>query len=147
MGTNTVKRGRLLLLLAALTVTTGALGKPPKETMCVKQKNGMYKCKASGKIEKEPCCDTPSNDPKPPTPKKRTLKVRSYLPRRRSEFVGRTKIYGSSFVISAKIAWNFSGSSNCGQWPEFSNQISRLPRGASSAWKYRSAIAADAVAV
>jgi hypothetical protein len=38
--------------------------------MCVKQKDGTYKCMASGKIEKEPCCYI-GNDPTPtPKPKK-----------------------------------------------------------------------------
>lgn len=48
-----------------LAMASIALAADPKETMCVKQKDGTYKCKASGKIEKTPCCDTPSNDPKP----------------------------------------------------------------------------------
>jgi hypothetical protein len=59
---------KLLPVLMALAVATTALAGGPKDTMCVKQKDGTYKCKASGKIEKKPCCDTPSNDPKP-TPK------------------------------------------------------------------------------
>jgi hypothetical protein len=43
----------------------------PKNTMCVKQKDGTYKCLASGKIEKEPCCDL-GNDPTPaPKPKRK----------------------------------------------------------------------------
>ena len=55
----------------ALSLATTALAANPKETMCAKQKDGTYKCKASGKIEKEPCCDTPSNDVKPtPKPKR-----------------------------------------------------------------------------
>ncbi len=67
----TERIGKLLLVLAALTVTTGAFGESAKDTMCVKQKDGTYKCKASGKIMKEPCCDTPSNEPEAtPTPKK-----------------------------------------------------------------------------
>lgn len=71
MRTNIVKQiWKPLLVLATLTVTSGAFGQPKKETMCVKQKDGTYKCKASGKIEKEPCCDTPSNEPKAPKPKK-----------------------------------------------------------------------------
>jgi hypothetical protein len=59
------------LTLAALSMAVVALGADRKDTMCVKQKDGTYKCKARGKIEKEPCCDTPSNAPKPtPKPKK-----------------------------------------------------------------------------
>ena len=60
--------GQVLALLLALGVASIALGADTKETMCVKQKNGTYKCKASGKIMKEPCCNTPDNGPKP-TPK------------------------------------------------------------------------------
>ncbi len=44
----TERIGKLLLVLAALTVTTGAFGESAKDTMCVKQKDGTYKCKASG---------------------------------------------------------------------------------------------------
>jgi hypothetical protein len=63
---------RFLSLLALLSLASTAFGIDPKETMCVKQKDGTYKCKASGKIEKEPCCETPTN-PAPrrtPRPKK-----------------------------------------------------------------------------
>jgi hypothetical protein len=63
---------RFLSLLALLSFAFTAFGADSKETMCVKQKDGTYKCKASGKIEKEPCCETPTN-PAPkrtPTPKK-----------------------------------------------------------------------------
>ncbi|PZR79487.1 MAG: hypothetical protein DLM52_00935 [Chthoniobacterales bacterium] len=62
--------GKVLLTLAALIMTTSAFAAPAKETMCVKQKDGTYKCKASGKTMKEPCCDTPSNEPQAPKPKK-----------------------------------------------------------------------------
>lgn len=57
----------VILLVALVSLISAAFGTYPKETMCVKQKNGTYLCKASGKIEKKPCCDTPSNDrsPKP----------------------------------------------------------------------------------
>jgi len=55
---------------ALLALISTAFGADPKETMCVKLKNGTYLCKASGKIEKKPCCDTPSNDPKPKRKKK-----------------------------------------------------------------------------
>jgi hypothetical protein len=57
-----------LALFAALSIAAAG----DKDTMCVKQKNGMYKCKASGKIEKEPCCEVPSNPAPTPTttPKK-----------------------------------------------------------------------------
>ncbi len=42
----------------------------PANTMCVKQKDGTYKCVASGKVEKEACCKTPRNDATPsPSPK------------------------------------------------------------------------------
>ena len=58
------------IILAVLTMAAVALGADRRDTMCVRQKDGTYRCKASGKIEKEPCCDTPSNDPKP-TPKPR----------------------------------------------------------------------------
>jgi hypothetical protein len=63
---------RFLPVLALLSLALTAFGADPKDTMCVKLKNGMYRCKASGKIEKEPCCQTPTNpDPKrTPNPKK-----------------------------------------------------------------------------
>jgi hypothetical protein len=58
----------LFLTLAFATVSLAQ--DHPKNTMCVKQKDGSYKCLASGKIEKEPCCDL-GNDPTPtPKPKK-----------------------------------------------------------------------------
>lgn len=60
---------RLLPFLALLSLASTAIGEAPKDTMCVKLKNGMYRCKASGKIEKEPCCDTPSNPVPKRTPK------------------------------------------------------------------------------
>jgi hypothetical protein len=63
---------KMAALVVALTMATLASGGDKKETMCVKQKDGTYKCKASGKIMKEPCCDTPTN-PAPrqtPMPKK-----------------------------------------------------------------------------
>jgi hypothetical protein len=56
---------RFLTILAILTFATSAFAVDPKETMCVKQKDGTYRCKATGKIEKKPCCDTPSNEAKP----------------------------------------------------------------------------------
>jgi hypothetical protein len=55
--------------LVVLALASTVFGDDHKETMCVKQKDGMYKCMASGKIQKEPCCDTPSNSPTP-KPKK-----------------------------------------------------------------------------
>ena len=55
---------KLLPVLIVLALASTAHAADPKDTMCVKQKDGTYKCKASGKIEKIPCCDTPSNDPK-----------------------------------------------------------------------------------
>ncbi len=60
----------LTTLAALLALISSAFATDPKETMCVKQKDGMYLCKASGKIEKKPCCDTPSNEPKPKRKKK-----------------------------------------------------------------------------
>jgi len=64
----------VLLMVALATAAFGQDPKPaknPKDTMCVKQKDGTYKCLASGKIEKEPCCDL-GNDPTPtPKPKKK----------------------------------------------------------------------------
>lgn len=60
------------IAFALLALVSTAFATDPKDTMCVKQKDGTYKCKASGKIEKAPCCDTPANDPTPtPTPKRK----------------------------------------------------------------------------
>ena len=56
---------KLRSIVALLVFALTAFAADPKETMCVKQKDGTYRCKATGKIEKKPCCDTPSNDPKP----------------------------------------------------------------------------------
>ena len=63
---------KALMVLAALALAPLASGGAnEKDTMCVKQKDGTFKCKASGKIEKKPCCDTPANAPTPtPRPKK-----------------------------------------------------------------------------
>lgn len=56
---------------ALFLAAAGAFATEPKETMCAKQKDGTYKCMASGKIEKVPCCETPTNGPKQrPKPKK-----------------------------------------------------------------------------
>lgn len=60
---------RFLSVLALLSLASTALGIDQKETMCVRQKDGTYKCKASGKIEKEPCCETPANPAPEHTPK------------------------------------------------------------------------------
>jgi hypothetical protein len=61
---------RWLPILALLSLASTALGLDQKEeTMCVKQKDGTYKCKASGRIEKEPCCETPANPPPERSPK------------------------------------------------------------------------------
>lgn len=60
---------RFISILALLAFTSTGFAIDPKETMCVKQKDGTYKCKASGKIEKEPCCETPGNPPPKRTPK------------------------------------------------------------------------------
>jgi hypothetical protein len=62
---------KTLVLIVALAFVSLAVADAKRDTMCVKQKDGTYKCKASGKIEKTPCCDTPSNEPTPkPRPKK-----------------------------------------------------------------------------
>jgi hypothetical protein len=58
-----VKYLRSLIVFAVFAST--AFSSEQRQTMCVKQKDGTYKCKASGKIEKEPCCDTPTNGPAP----------------------------------------------------------------------------------
>lgn len=70
MKRNIIKQiGRTLPLLAALCLASVVVGAETKDTMCVKQKDGTYKCKASGKVMKEPCCNTPENEPKAsPTP-------------------------------------------------------------------------------
>jgi len=71
MKTNIIRRiGKTLPLLAALAVASVALGADTKESMCVKQKDGTYKCKASGKTMAKPCCKTPDNGDKS-TPKPR----------------------------------------------------------------------------
>jgi hypothetical protein len=63
---------RFLPILALFSLASTGLGIDQKETMCVRQKDGTYKCKASGKIEKEPCCETPANPAaeRSPKPKK-----------------------------------------------------------------------------
>lgn len=58
-----------LFALALLGLASSAVGANPKDTMCVKQKDGTYKCTASGKIEKVPCCETPANPAPKRTPK------------------------------------------------------------------------------
>lgn len=59
---------KIIAFLLLAVVSTGFAAER-EDTMCVKQKNGTYKCKASGKIEKMPCCDTPPNEPaQTPTP-------------------------------------------------------------------------------
>ena len=71
MKTNIIKQiGRVLPVLAALTVATVAFGADAKkdESMCVKQKDGKYLCKASGQNMDKPCCSTPTDDAKE-TPK------------------------------------------------------------------------------
>jgi hypothetical protein len=60
---------RFLPILALLSLASSAFGADSKETMCVKQKDRTYKCKASGKVEKVPCCETPTNPPPKRTPK------------------------------------------------------------------------------
>ncbi len=59
----------IIAFAALLALLSTAFGVNPKETMCVKLKNGMYRCTASGKLEKKPCCDTPNNKPPKPKPK------------------------------------------------------------------------------
>lgn len=70
MKTNIIQQmGKVLPVLAALTVATSAPGEDKKdESMCVKQKDGKYLCKASGQKMDKPCCSTPTNDAKE-TPK------------------------------------------------------------------------------
>ena len=62
--------GKVRPVVAALTVATVALAEGSKkdETMCVKQKDGSYICKASGQKMDKPCCATPDNGSKE-TPK------------------------------------------------------------------------------
>jgi hypothetical protein len=60
---------RFLPVLTLLSLASSAFGTQPKETMCVKLKDGTYRCRASGKIEKEPCCQTPTN----PAPKRMAM--------------------------------------------------------------------------
>ena len=73
MKTNAIKPvGKLLPVLAALAVASIALGEGSKkdESMCVKQKDGSYLCKASGQKMDKPCCSTPDNEPtETPQPK------------------------------------------------------------------------------
>ncbi|MFN2507151.1 MAG: hypothetical protein ABR589_00065 [Chthoniobacterales bacterium] len=56
----------LLSLILAVALTAAAAAGAAPYRMCVKQKDGTYKCKASGKIEKEPCCATWTNAPSTP---------------------------------------------------------------------------------
>lgn len=63
-------RNFLVLALVALSLAAARAGQP-KESMCVKQKDGTYKCLASGQTEEESCCQTPANEASPtPRPKK-----------------------------------------------------------------------------
>jgi hypothetical protein len=55
-----MKRLIVLASIAAATIAFGAASK----SMCIKQKDGTYKCKASGKIMKEPCCNNPEEPKK-----------------------------------------------------------------------------------
>ena len=72
---------KFLPALVLLAFAATARGTGEKETMCVKQNNGTYKCMASGKIEKMPCCDTPNNEPTPrPKKRKRPLQRSSESP-------------------------------------------------------------------
>ncbi|HVF71168.1 MAG TPA: hypothetical protein VM940_06135 [Chthoniobacterales bacterium] len=59
---------KFLFALAALAVASVSFASDSEDTMCVKQKDGTYYCKASGKFEKEPCCAVPSNPPAKPAP-------------------------------------------------------------------------------
>ena len=66
---------RIAAALAVLTICAApVIGAESKETMCVKQKDGTYKCAATGEIMKEPCCETPSNEPAASTPKPKPKK-------------------------------------------------------------------------
>lgn len=73
MNTNIIKQiGKVLPVLAALTLVSVSFGEDAKkdESMCVKQKDGKYLCKASGQKMDKPCCSTPSNEAKQkPKPK------------------------------------------------------------------------------
>jgi hypothetical protein len=61
-----------IFAFALLVLASTGFAPEKEDTMCVKQKDGTYKCRASGKIEKEPCCATPTNEPTPtPTPKRK----------------------------------------------------------------------------
>ena len=61
-----------IIALAVLVLASIGFAAEKKDTMCVKQTDGTYKCRASGKIEKTPCCDTPGNAPSPtPTPERK----------------------------------------------------------------------------
>jgi hypothetical protein len=60
-----------VFVFAIFALVVSAFAVDPKDTMCVRLKDGRYKCKASGKIEKEPCCRTPSNDPSPNAKRKK----------------------------------------------------------------------------
>jgi hypothetical protein len=44
---------KLLAVLTTFALATTALAAEPRDTMCVKQKNGTYKCRASGKDRKQ----------------------------------------------------------------------------------------------
>jgi len=71
--------GTMKFLAAVTLIALASTGSATdtKETMCVKQKDGTYKCSASGKIEKVPCCDTPTNEIIPaPRSKKRSRPAR-----------------------------------------------------------------------
>jgi hypothetical protein len=60
---------RLILLATIISASIASAGDTPN-TMCVKQKDGTYNCIASGKVEKEACCQTPRNEPtQSPSPK------------------------------------------------------------------------------
>ncbi len=73
MKENIIKKiGQVLPVIAALAVAIIAFGEGSKkdETMCVKQKDGSYLCKASGQKMEKPCCSTPDNAKETPKPKK-----------------------------------------------------------------------------
>jgi hypothetical protein len=62
---------KLPVLLSFAFATTLLAQDHPKNTMCVKQKDGTYKCMASGKIGKEPCCDLGTDRTPRLTPRKK----------------------------------------------------------------------------
>lgn len=77
MKTNLTPPIRRLLVSATLAFATVVFGADATttETMCVKQKDGSYLCKASGRKEAQPCCSTPDNETKSKAKQKRRHKT------------------------------------------------------------------------